>query len=191
MSITDETSYISRVFYKFAWSGKLKYNRLALVVAGLICLVFLVHSQEDTIDPAISEMEKSLDMPRPPVATGSEVAMHNSGRPANVPIQNLTGSWHLGLTNGENIDLILSQSGSVVFGRGNVTSGNASQEAKANGSYSGNVLKMNVVPVGGKERYSLSLDLSGQTPAKTYIIFRNNTATSSGTVRRVSYTTGL
>ena len=106
-------------------------------------------------------------------------------------VQNLTGSWHLDLTNGVNINLILSQSGSLVSGRGNVTSGNASQEAKAIGSYSSNVLKMNVVPVGGKERYSLSLDLSGQTPAKTYSIFSNDTLTSYGTVRRVSYSTGL
>jgi hypothetical protein len=106
-------------------------------------------------------------------------------------VQNLTGSWHLELTNGMNINLILSQSGSLISGRGNVTSGNASQEAKANGSYSGNVLKMNVVPVSGKERYALSLDLSGQTPAKTYSIFSNNTTTSSGTVRRVSYSTVL
>jgi hypothetical protein len=106
-------------------------------------------------------------------------------------VQNLTGSWHLELMNGVNINLSLSQSGSLVDGHGNVTSSNASQEAKANGSYSGNVLKMNVVPVGSKERYSLSLDLSGQTPAKTYSIFSNDTVTSSGTVRRVSYTTGL
>jgi hypothetical protein len=106
-------------------------------------------------------------------------------------VQNLTGSWHLELTNGVNINLILSQSGSLVSGRGNVTSGNASQEATATGSYSSNALKMDVFPVGGKEHYALSLDLSGQTPAKTYSIFSNNTATSSGTVRRISYTTGL
>jgi hypothetical protein len=149
--------------------GRLKYNRLMLAIAGLICLVIIVHSQDD---PAIIEMENAMDTP---VAS----------------VQNLTGSWHLELTNGVNINLILSQSGSLVSGRGNVTSGNVSQEAKANGSYSGNVLKMNVVPVGGKEHYALSLDLSGQTPAKTYSIFSNNTATSSGTVRRVSYTTGL
>jgi hypothetical protein len=147
----------------------LKYGRLTLFIAGLICLVFLVHSQDD---PAISEMENALDTP---VAS----------------VQNLTGSWHLELTNGMYINLILSQSGCLVTGRGNVTSGNASQEATANGTYSGSVLKMNVVPVGGKEHYVLSLDLSGQTPAKTYRIISNNTATSSGTVRRVSYTTGL
>ena len=150
----------------------MKYSILASVIAGLICLVFLAHSQDDTIDPAISEMENAMDTP---VAS----------------VQNLTGSWHLELTNSVDINLILSQSGSLVVGHGNVTSGNASQEAKANGSYSGNVLKMNVVPIGSKERYSLSLDLSGQTPAKTYSIFRNNNATSSGTVRRVNYTTGL
>ena len=149
--------------------GRLKYSILALVIEGLICLAFQVHSQDD---PAIREMENALDTP---VAS----------------VQNLTGSWHLELTNGMNINLILSQSGSLISGRGNVTSGNASQETKANGSYSGNVLKMNVVPVSGKERYALSLDLSGQTPAKTYSIFSNNTTTSSGTVRRVSYTTGL
>ena len=131
--------------------------------------MFLVHSQDD---PAISEMENAMDTP---VAS----------------VQNLTGNWHLELTNGTNINLILSQSGSMITGRGNVTSGNASQDATANGSYQGNVLKMNVAPMGGKKHYALSLDLSGQTPAKTYSIFSNNTANSSGTVRRVRYTTGL
>jgi hypothetical protein len=60
--------------------------------------VFQVHAQGDnfvTVDPAISEMEKSLDMPRPLVATGSVVDTPCSGHAANVPIQNLTGSWHL------------------------------------------------------------------------------------------------
>ena len=147
----------------------MNYRSLALGIAGLIFLVFLGHSQDD---PAIAEMENAMDVPA-------------------ASVQNLTGSWHLELTNGLNINRILSQSGSLVSGRGNVTSGNASQGATANGSYSGRVLKMNVVPVGGKEIYSLSLDLSGQTPAKTYSIFSNNTAISSGTVRRVSYTTGL
>ena len=157
------------MFYSCSGVGLLKYSRLALVIVGFIGLVIIVHSQDD---PAIREMENAMDTP---VAS----------------VQNLSGSWHLELTDGVNINLILSQSGSLVSGRGNVTSGNATQEAKANGSYSGNVLKMNVVPVGGKEHYALSLDLSGQTPAKTYSIFSNNTAISSGTVRRVSYTTRL
>jgi hypothetical protein len=174
----------------------LEYSRLMLVIAGLICLVFQVHSQGDnfvTVDPAISEMETSLDMPRPPVATesGSEVPMHSSGHAANVPIQNLTGGWHLELTNGKNIDLILSQSGSVVFGSGKVTSGNVYKGATANGFISGNVLGIDVVPVDGTELYSLALDLSSQTPARTYRIFSANAATLSGTVRSVSYTTGL
>ena len=91
-----------------------------LVITVLICLVFQVHSQGDnsvTVDPAIIEMETSLDMPRPQVATGSEVVTHSSGHAANVPIQNLTGGWHLELTNGKNIDLILSQSGSGLWQR--------------------------------------------------------------------------
>ena len=157
------------MFYNCPGVGILNCSRLALVIAGLICLVSLAHSQDD---PAIREMENAMDTP---VAS----------------VQNLTGSWHLELTNGVNINLSLSQSGSQVSGRGNVTSGNASQEAKANGSYRGSVLKMNVVPVNGTEHYALSLDLSGQTPAKTYRIFSNNTVTSSGTVRRVSYSTVL
>ena len=98
--------------------------------------MFLVHSQDD---PAIREMENAMDTPA-------------------ASVQSLTGSWHLELMNGVNINLSLSQSGSLVSGHGNVTSGNASQEAKANGSYRGSVLKMNVVPVGGKEHYALSLD---------------------------------
>jgi hypothetical protein len=157
------------MLYSCSGVGLLKYSRLALVIVGFIGLVIIVHSQDD---PAIREMENAMDTP---VAS----------------VQNLTGSWHLELTNGVNINLSLSQSGSQVSGRGNVTSGNASQEAKANGSYRGSVLKMIVVPVNGTEHYVLSLDLSGQTLAKTYSIISNNTVTSFGTVRKVSETTGL
>jgi hypothetical protein len=124
---------------------------------GTYLLVFLGNSQDD---PTIAEMENAI---------GAPVAS----------VQNLTGSWHLELTNGVNINLILSQSGSLVSGRCNVTSGNASQEATANGSYTGNVLKTNVVPVSGTEHYALSLDLSDQTPAKTYSTFSNNTLISN------------
>jgi hypothetical protein len=167
-----------------------------LVLAGLICLAFQVHSQGDnfvTVDPAIGEMEKSLDMPRPSVLAGTEAAAATpiSGHSANIPIQNLAGNWHIELTNGANVDLVLSQSGSVIFGHGNVTSGNASLEATANGFLSGNVLRVSVVPIDGKELYSLSLDLSGQAPARTYNLFTANAATLSGTVRKVSYTTGV
>jgi hypothetical protein len=65
-----------------------------------------------------------------------------------------------------------------------------SLEAMTIGSYPDNVSQDDIDPVNCTKHYALSLYLSGQTPAKICSVFSNNTATSSGTVKRVSYTTG-
>lgn len=171
---------------------KLRYHRLLLAIAALFCLVFQVYSQEDTMDPVARQIMMAMDTPVQPEAIGSEGATQtqNTGLPsASTSARSITGSWHMELANGVNINLTLSQSGSMVFGSGNLASGTATQLATASGSLSGNTLRLNIVPADGAELYALSLDLSGQTPAKTYSIFSASAQTSSGTVRKVSYNT--
>lgn len=106
---------------------------------------------------------------------------------SSAQIRSLIGSWDMELDNGVKIDLNLSQSGNIVFGEGKVLSGAAIQWAAASGSISGNILGLDVVPADGSKLYALSLDLGGQTSAKTYHIFSANTQTVSGTVKKVSY----
>ncbi len=169
---------------------KLKYQRLLLAIVVLIGLVFQVHSQEDSMDPVARQIMMSMDAPAEPEATGSARATQNMSLPAaSTSARSITGSWHMELENGANINLTLSQSGNMVFGKGDVISDTATEWATASGSISGNILRLYVVPEDGAELYSLSLDLSGQTPAKIYSIFRASAATSSGTVRKVSYNT--
>ncbi|HWQ18726.1 MAG TPA: hypothetical protein VN455_03040 [Methanotrichaceae archaeon] len=148
----------------------------------------MAYSQGDsyvTTDPAIQEMEMSLDMPRGPAPTGPVMIMPVTNTPAaaNIPVQNIAGAWHLDLTDGESINLTLSQSGNVAFGRGSLASGSGSLWATASGFVSGSLLRLDVVPSSGSRLYAIALDLSGRTPAGMYSIFSSDGATSSGTIR--------
>jgi hypothetical protein len=165
----------------------LKYRRLWLSSLILICIAFLAHSQDDSMDPVARQLLESMDAPSGSVAVGSYGSAQSSGQAAAA--RSVSGNWNMELMTGEDINLTLSQSDSMVFGSGMVMSGAVSKPATASGSLFGNILKLNVVPMDGTKLYALSLDLGGQTPAKTYSIFGAGTATLSGTVRRVSYST--
>lgn len=163
-------------------------RKLILAITVLSCIATLASSQGNsytTTDPAIQEMEMSLDMPRGPVPTGPAMMMPATNTPAaaNIPVQNIAGVWHLDLTNGESIDMALSQSGNVAFGSGSLTSGSTSLWATASGFVSGSYLRLDVVPSSGSGLYAIALDLSGRTPAGMYSIFSSGGATSSGTIR--------
>ena len=100
----------------------------------------------------------------------------------NVPATNIAGNWRLVLTDGIYFDLVLFQSGSAIFGRGNLSSGMVSQWAVASGSVSGSNLELDVVPESGTELYAISVDISRLPLAGTYVLFRTNIA-PSGTER--------
>jgi hypothetical protein len=165
------------------------YHRLLLVSVVLVCLLFQAHSQDDSMDPVARQLLESMDAPAGPEVIGSDEAVQNTNAGLPAAERSITGDWHMELENGANISLTLSQSGSMVFGSGNVMSDAVSKPATASGALSGNILRLNVVPADGTKLYALSLDLSGQTPAKTYSIFSAGAATASGTVRKVGYTT--
>jgi hypothetical protein len=160
--------------------------KLILVMVMLSGITLQACSQGDyvTTDPAILEMEMSLDMPRQPAPAGHFTMIPNTNMPAaaNLPLLNVAGNWHLMLMTGVSIDLILSQSGNVVFGRGNVALGNNAQWATSSGFVSGNTLRLDVVPADGLGLYAIALDLSGQRLAGTYTVFSSGAATSSGTI---------
>jgi hypothetical protein len=141
------------------------------------------------MDPVARQLLESMDMPAGPVAVGSNGAAQNANTGMAAAARSITGDWQMELEDGENINLTLSQSGSMVFGRGSLESGTVSKPATASGSLSGHILRLNVVPADGTKLYALSLDLSGQTLAKTYSIFSAGAATASGTVRKVGYST--
>ena len=161
------------------------------LISGMTILFFITLlgcSQENsytTTDPAILEMEMSLDMPRGPAPTGSAMIAPRTNMPAaaGISMQNIAGAWHLDLTNGESIDLILSQSGNIAFGRGSLTSGTGSTWVTASGFISGNILRLDVVPSSGTGLYAIALDMSTAASAGTYSIFIPGGSAPSGTVR--------
>jgi hypothetical protein len=147
-------------------------KRISLILIVLLCLGFSAQSQDNPhymiIDPALREMLISLDMPR---YTGS------------VPIGNVAGNLQLKLSDGTYIGLKLLQSGSVVFGKGNITSGSASQLATAGGSILGNNLRLDVVPENGTEVYAISVNMGRLQLVGTYSVFRADSAPKPGTLQ--------
>ena len=149
---------------------EMKSMIIALVV--LSCFSSLVEAQSNphymAADPAIKEMLISMDMPR---YTGS------------VPAENIDGNWQLVLTDGKRIELALLQSGSAVFGKGNMTIGTIPQGAFASGSVSGSSLNLEIVPESGTELYAISVDISSLPFEGAYIVFLADIAPLRGTLR--------
>jgi len=77
----------------------------------------------------------------------------------------------------------LLQSGSVVFGIGDITSGSVSQLATAGGSILENDLRLDVIPETGTELYAISMNMGRLPFAGTYIEFRANAAPKAGTLQ--------
>jgi hypothetical protein len=173
-------------------------KRISLILIVLLCLGFSAQSQDNPhymiIDPALREMLISLDMPR---YTGSDLH-HMITDPAlremlisldmprytgSVPIGNVAGNLQLKLSDGTYIGLKLLQSGSVVFGKGNITSGSASQLATAGGSILGNNLRLDVVPENGTEVYAISVNMGRLPLVGTYSVFRADSAPKPGTLQ--------
>jgi hypothetical protein len=141
-------------------------------------------------DPALREMQESMD--RPISALGSVVARPATGKTTskifgntaskNAALANAVGRWHLELSEGRAMDLYLYQSGSRIFGSGNIAYGQAAQGATASGSISGSSMILDVVPGSGTELYSISLDISRLHLASPYNVFRSGVSPGTGTV---------
>lgn len=153
----------------------MKLAGILMVALALACSAQQASSQGNphyvSTDPAIREMLTSLDMPRSNTPDFSVV----SG--------SLAGDWQLVLTEGRSLRLSLFQSGSRIFGRGNVTAGNFSEPAAASGTVSGSSLKLDVVPFNGSELYSISLGIGRLPLAGTYTLFSSQAGPRSGMVK--------
>ena len=96
---------------------------------------------------------------------------------------NAAGSWHFELSDGMSIDLILHQSGTVIFGQGIVTSATTSQWAASNGVISGNSLRLAVVPASGTALYLVSLDIVRPSLGGSFTAFKDDGQTRSGAAK--------
>jgi hypothetical protein len=166
-------------------------NAFKLILSTLVLLSIACQAQSQSnpnivaTDPAIAEMELSLDMPRPSANQGAVTSTPATSTPAAAtpPVSSAAGIWHLTFSEGQSLDLSLQQSGAVLFGRGNITSGGSSQWTTASGAVSGSILRLDVVPASGDVLYAASLDLSRLPVSGTYLILRSGTRTVQGTVQ--------
>jgi hypothetical protein len=98
-------------------------------------------------------------------------------------LANVAGSWHFDLSDGSSIDMLLYQSGNVVFGQGNLTSAATSQWATSNGVVSANSVRLAVVPASGTMLYLVSFDSVKPTLGGSYTSYRADGQTKSGAAR--------
>ena len=173
-------------------------KRIPLSLIVFLCLGFSAQSQDNPhymmTDPAIREMQMSLDMPRytgnvpnymitDPALREMLISLDMPRYTGSVPIGNVTGNLQLMLGDGKYIGLKLLQSGSVVFGKGNMTSGSISQLATVGGSILENDLRLNVVPETGTEVYAISVNMGRLPLVGTYSVFRAGSAPKTGTLQ--------
>lgn len=141
-------------------------------------------------DPAVREMQESLDRPRQSSALGSTVARSTAGKTVTagktttgMAPADAAGSWYLELSEGRSIDLDLYQSGARVFGRGSLASGMTAQVVIASGDLVGSSMILDVVPESGNVLYAISLDVNRLYLGASYTIFREGADPRSGTVK--------
>ncbi len=164
----------------------------------LSCLFSAVEAQGNphylAADPALSEMLTSINMPRPTVNSSFAA---NSGDPAiremlismdmpryagNVPVEIISGSWQIALSEGEDIHMMLRQSGSAIFGKGTISTSTLSQKAFASGSISGSSLNLEVLPENATELYAISIDITRLPYKGTYVVFLADSGLQTGTI---------
>ncbi len=148
-------------------------------------------------DPAIRQMQESMDRWRYSAASGRVITNPTGGSATSSGIQPITTQtatqtstqnaavvrWHLELSDGRLIDLDLHQSGARVFGLGNMVSGAAAQWVTASGSITGSSLMLDVMPASGTELYTISLDTSKLHLPGLYTVFRADAQPGSGSVK--------
>jgi hypothetical protein len=132
-------------------------------------------------DPALREMQISLDLPRPSSTAG--LVQPSQGVTSNAVYLNTAGRWQIDLADGSSLDLNLYQSRNVVFGKGGLIMHAASSDAFVSGDISGSDLRLNVVPDSGTELYEISIDIRKMPYTGSYALFRVGTDTILGSIR--------
>jgi hypothetical protein len=96
---------------------------------------------------------------------------------------NAAGRWHMELSDGTSIDLLLYDSENVVFGQGNLTTAMTSQWATSSGVVSGNNIRLAVVPSSGTVLYLVSLDIAKPSLGGSYTAYRADGQTKTGAAK--------
>jgi hypothetical protein len=162
-----------------------------IVLVVLSCVLSVVEAQSNphymSTDPAIRQMEMSMNIPGTPMVTDPAIremliSMNMPQYAGNAPTETIAGNWQLNLSDGSQINLTLQQSGSALFGKGNITADSVSQGVYAAGSISGNGMRLEVVPESGRGLYVISVDITSPPFVGNYVAFIAGSEAQTGTL---------
>ncbi len=146
-------------------------------------------------DPAIRQMQVSLDLPRPSATAGLTQPARTVASGATIgaigpSYLNAGGRWQIELSDRTAFDLNLYQSGNMVFGKGRWTRPPASGSATATGEIYGSSLRISALPDSGTELYGITIDLSRMPYTGSYAIFRAGAQPQLGGVESIRWSPG-
>jgi hypothetical protein len=133
-------------------------------------------------DPAVRQMEASLDYPRnygisSSVTVGQEIDRYVTGyNPANTG-----GRMQIVLSDGAIIDLSLYPYQNTIYGQGSVNLGGKVQWATARGYMYGSNLQIDVMPTNSVTQYAISIDTARRDMPGMYTLYRYGTQLCTGT----------
>jgi hypothetical protein len=142
------------------------YNKLLLSIT--VIAFFLAQADAKPIDPLNpSQLGESMSMPLP----------------LELNHVNVTGAWSFDILGKapEKMKLYLIQNKDAIAGKGAIIRENETEKATASGSISGELMSLNVMPVGGSDLYRLNLSLSSLA-AGTYTACMADGSSQSGKV---------
>lgn len=153
-----------------------------LSIIFLICLVIQASSQGYLGTVSTGTGIES------PITVGSGTTPQGASVGAAAAQANLTGTMSLNLIDGvtRQLNLDIFQSGDLLLGYGNMTTGTGSQRVTAAGSLTANGMTLYLSAVDTPEVYRLEITGSGASLAGRYQAFIANGAAWSGTVTGVS-----
>lgn len=139
-------------------------------------------------DPAIRQMQQSLDRFSGYETVRSSKARSTLGDAKTVYLPaSATGAWHLEMADGKAIDMLLNQSGAMVFGQASIVSGTTAQWATVSGTFSGSSLRLNVVPASGAELYAITVKVGRLPVTASYIVYIAGSSSRPGTAKQVQW----
>ncbi len=181
----------------------MKYYRLFMCMFALAMLAALGYAQDDYLNPSDSGANAAAKQDIKQTMGGENLFNTNphagavgSSNKATVMISkntklpestlasaNVAGAMSLLLTDSttRSVNLVVTQSGDVVFGKGSMTSNGMTQDVAATGSISSGKLNLDLLSMNDINLFKLSIDISGKSLSGSYSAISSSAAPWVGT----------
>lgn len=157
----------------------MKYCRLLMCTVVLTSLIAFVSAENDSLLDSSStasaikeELRSSMqsdifNVGHNGMSNSTSAGSSKSNTAAKTLIAKASGSWHLMLTDSvkRSVNLSITEAGDVIYGTGNMTSENLTQQAAAFGTIAAAQLSLKLISFTDLNLYQLTLDL--KTPLIT------------------------